>query len=67
LTDGNGNTWNANGQSGIYGTIAMFGPYPVDENGVSFDIIDTDNSSCQEYISINISSCIYSGICTCCE
>lgn len=67
LINGNGSAWTADGQSGVYGTSATFGPYPVDANGISFDVIDTDNPNCRENISVNIASCIYSGVCTCCE
>ena len=67
LINGNGSTWMADGQSGAYGTSATFGPYPVDASGISFDVIDADNPNCRENISVNIASCIYSGVCTCCE
>ncbi len=67
LITGNGSTWTANGQTGAYGTMATFGPFPVDAAGITFDIVDADNPRCQENISVNISSCIYSGACICCE
>ena len=62
-----GNGWTANGQSGSYGQTANFGPYGVDAAGIVFDVLDQDNPNCQEQVSVNISSCIYSGVCTCCE
>ncbi len=64
---GNGNTWIANGQTGNYGQTVTFGPYPVDAAGITFDVIDQDNPNCRENISVNIASCIYSGVCTCCK
>ncbi len=64
---GNGNGWTANGQTGSYGQTVTFGPYAVDAVGVSFDVLDEDNPNCRENISVNISSCIYSGVCTCCN
>ncbi len=66
--NGNGGTgWTANGQSGTYGQTVTFGPYGVDAAGVIFDVIDQENPNCREEVSVNISSCIYSGVCTCCE
>ena len=67
MITGNGNNWIANGQTGTYGQTVTFGPYAVDEAGVIFDVIDQDNPNCSENISVNISSCIYSGVCTCCN
>lgn len=66
--NGNGsNGWTANGQSGTYGQTATFGPYSIDAAGVSFEVLDQDNPNCREQVSVNIASCIYSGVCTCCE
>ncbi len=64
---GNGNAWIANGQTGAYGQTVTFGPYPVDAAGISFDVSDQDNPNCSEDVSINIASCIDSGVCTCCN
>lgn len=64
---GNGNAWMANGQTGTYGQTVTFGPYPVDATGITFDVIDQDNPNCIENVSINIASCIESGVCTCCN
>jgi hypothetical protein len=50
-----------------YGQIVTFGPYIVDADGIIFDVLDQDNPNCRENISVNISSCIYSGVCTCCN
>lgn len=66
--NGNGaNGWSANGQSGNYGQTANFGPFSVDAAGVIFEVLDQDNPNCRELVSVNIASCIYSGVCTCCE
>ena len=66
--NGNGATgWTADGQSGSYGQTVNFGPYGVDAAGITIDVIDQDNPNCSEQVSVNISSCIYSGGCTCCE
>ncbi len=64
---GTGTGWIANGQTGTYGQTVTFGPYTVDTAGITFDVLDQDNPNCQENISVNISSCIYSGVCTCCN
>ena len=64
---GSGSGWTANGQTGTYGQTVTFGPYTVDAVGVTFDVVDQDNPNCSENISVNISSCIYSGVCTCCN
>ena len=64
---GNGNAWMANGQTGTYGQTVTFGPYTVDAAGITFEVLDQDNPNCRENISVNISSCIYSGVCTCCN
>lgn len=50
-----------------YGQTVNFGLYGVDAAGVVFDVIDQDNLNCRDEVSVNISSCIYSGVCTCCE
>jgi hypothetical protein len=64
---GNGSGWLANGQTGSYGQTVTFGPYPVDATGITFDVLDQDNPNCNENVSVNIASCIESGVCTCCN
>ena len=58
--------WEGGGQNGIYGATVLFGPYPVDSIGASFQIKDKINEVCFTSISANVSSCVYLETCTCC-
>ena len=64
---GSGSAWIANGQTGSYGQTVTFGSYPVDATGIIFAVLDQDNPNCQTTVAVNISSCIVSGLCTCCS
>lgn len=58
--------WEGGGQTGNYGATTLFGPYPVDSEGVHFQIRDKVNDNCFTSISSNASSCLYLETCTCC-
>lgn len=63
---GEGTSWIGGGQTGNYGVLTNFGPYPVG-HPASFRIRDAQNSSCFFSISANMSACIYLETCTCCK
>ena len=61
---GEGTTWGGGGQTGSYGVLTNFGPYPVGQ-AASFKIRDAENSSCFFSISANMSTCVYLKTCAC--
>lgn len=58
--------WSGGGQSGEYGQTVLFGPYPVDQEAARFKVMDKENVACFFMVSVNMSSCTYTGSCTCC-
>ena len=64
---GDGTGWITNTLTGTYGETVNFGPFPVDATGVVFEVFDQNNPNCQANVAVNISSCIYLDVCSCCK
>lgn len=43
------------------------GPFPVDQNGSLYILMNAENTACFQSIGVNMNSCVYTGACNCCS
>ena len=53
--------------TGARDTILNMSPFPVDQDGSLLILMDANNTACIQNISVNMSSCVYTGDCDCCR
>ena len=51
--------------TGSYGQVLDLGPYPVNQEGSLFIIVDATDNKCSTNIGVNMSDCVYTKACHC--